>query len=93
MDYNYSDLKKKNVVNVLDGKDLGKISDIILSYPSGLIKSFIVPGQKRSFFASTELIINFKCIERIGENVILVRLCSEPTPQEVQASSSDCGEE
>lgn len=78
MEYNFSDLKKKNVINVLDGRDLGKISDLIISYPDGKIKSIIVPGKKNCFFSSCELIISFCCIERIGDDAILVKL-TNPT--------------
>ena len=76
MDYNFSDLKKKKVINIADGRDLGKITDFILSFPEGKIKSIIVPGKKNSFFSSTELIINFACIERVGDDAILVHLCA-----------------
>ena len=75
MDYNLSDLKKKRVINVADGRDLGKITDLIISFPDGKIKSIIVPGKRNSFFSSCELIINFSCIERIGDDTILVKLC------------------
>lgn len=78
MDYNLTDLKKKNVINVLDGRDLGKITDLIISYPDGKIKSIIVPGKKTCFFPSGELIISFCCIERIGDDTILVKLCKNP---------------
>jgi YlmC/YmxH family sporulation protein len=77
MDYNYSDLKKKKVINVADGKDLGKIIDLIVSYPDGKIKSIIVPGKKNAFFTGCELIISFSCIERIGDDAILVSLFKE----------------
>ena len=77
MDYNFSDLKKKKVINITDGKDLGKIIDLIMSYPEGKIKSIIVPGKKNAFFTGYELIINFSCIERIGDDAILVCLCKE----------------
>ena len=77
MDYNFSDLKKKKVINVADGKDLGKIIDLIVSYPDGKIKSIIVPGKKNAFFTGCELIINFSCIERIGDDAILVSLFKE----------------
>ena len=75
MDYNFSDIKKKKVINIADGKDLGKIIDLIVSYPDGKIKSIIVPGKKNAFFSGSELIINFSCIERIGDDTILVTLC------------------
>ena len=72
MDYNFTDLKKKKVINIVDGRDLGKISDLIISYPEGVIKSIIVPGKKNAFLSGYELIINFSCIERIGDDAILV---------------------
>ena len=77
MDYNFVDLKKKRVINIADGRDLGKITDLIISYPEGRIKSIIVPGKKNAFFGGSELIINFSCIERIGDDTVLVCLCKE----------------
>ncbi|MBR2385436.1 MAG: YlmC/YmxH family sporulation protein [Clostridia bacterium] len=77
MDYNFTDIKKKKVINIADGKDLGKITDFIVSYPDGKIKSIIVPGKKNAFFTGCELIINFSCIERIGDDAVLVCLCKE----------------
>lgn len=74
MEYNFSDLKKKKVINVEDGKDLGKITDFILTFPEGRIKSIIVPGKKNALFSGCELIIGFSCIERIGDDTVLVRL-------------------
>ena len=84
MEYNLSDLKKKNVINVLDGRDLGKISDLVLSYPDGKIKSIVVPGKRNCFFSSCELIINFCCIERIGDDTVLVKLCKTPNEKLIE---------
>ncbi|MBR2336454.1 MAG: YlmC/YmxH family sporulation protein [Clostridia bacterium] len=88
MDYNFSDLKKKKVINVADGKDLGKITDLIISYPDGRIKSIIVPGKKNAFFSGCELIINFSCIERIGDDTVLVCLMDKRE----NITDSDCEE-
>ena len=79
MEYNFSDLKKKKVINVEDGQDLGKICDFILTFPEGRIKSLIVPGKKNAIFCGSELIIPFSCIERIGDDTILVRLYNKET--------------
>lgn len=92
MDYNYTDLKKKRVINVEDGKDLGKISDFIVSYPEGRIKSIIVPGKKNAIFSSCELIIGFSCIERIGDDAILVRLFKR-NDKAGKSIEDDCEEE
>ena len=91
MDYNLCDLKKKKVINIADGRDLGKITDLIISSPDGKIKSIIVPGRKTAFFSNCELIINFSCIERIGDDTILVKLC--PSRCEVEKLSFDSEDE
>ena len=65
METSFCEIKKKNVINILDGRDLGKVCDITFTYPE---------GKKNSFFKTSELIINFCCIEKIGNDAILVRL-------------------
>lgn len=88
MEYNLTDLKKKKVINVADGKDLGKITDIVITYPEGKVKGIIVPGRKNGLFFSGELIINFRCIERIGEDTVLVSLCEKPRIKNEKSVSS-----
>ncbi len=89
MEYNLSELKKKKVINVMDGKDLGKISDMLISFPDGKITAMITPGKKNSFFGGNELIISVKCIERIGDDAILVKLCEPPKIGEVEISDEE----
>ncbi len=98
MDINYNDLKKKSVINLSDGRDLGKISDAVISFPSGKISAIIVPGKKNAFFAKNELIIGFGCIERIGDDAILVKLCRDgekpaQKPTVYQVEDESFGEE
>lgn len=88
MEYNLTDLKKKKVINVADGKDLGKITDMVITYPDGKVKGIIVPGKKSGLFFSGELIIGFKCIERIGEDTVLVSLCEKPRLKDETTSSA-----
>ncbi len=88
MEYNLTDLKKKKVINVADGKDLGKITDMVITYPDGKVKGIIVPGKKNGLFFSGELIIGFKCIERIGEDTVLVSLCEKPRLKDEKTSSA-----
>ena len=79
MNYNYTELKKKSVVNIMDGRCLGKITDMVVSFPDGKVTGIIVPGKKNAFFCGNELIISPQCIERIGDDAILVRLCEKPS--------------
>lgn len=74
MEINYTQLKKKKVVNVLDGRDLGKVTDLILTYPEGKIIALIV--GKKSFFQDDSLLINLCCVNKIGDDTVLVSLNS-----------------
>lgn len=72
-----SDLRNREVVNILDGKKLGNIMDIDLDLEHGRVLSFILPGRMRgfSFFAKREeVIVPWDKIIRIGRDVILVEV-------------------
>ena len=53
MELTFSDLSNKDVVNVVDGKNLGHVTDIKLSFPKGIMVGIIVPGKKTNFFTNT----------------------------------------
>ena len=92
MEYNYSDLKKKSVINVSDGKNLGKICDLVISWPDGKVTGMIVPGRKSGLFGGSELIIGFGCIDRISDDSVLVKVGC-PSENCVPCASSENGEE
>lgn len=70
-----SDLKLKEVINVVDGKRLGAITDIEIDIETGRLTAIVVPGQGRflGFFGRNEdVIIPWDKINKIGMDVILV---------------------
>ena len=72
-----SDFQSKDVINIVDGKKLGQISDLELDLRHGRIESIVVPSQGRFFglFSSgNDVIIPWRNIVKIGMDVILVRL-------------------
>jgi len=72
-----SDLRQREVINVSDGKRLGFVMDLDIDLDEGRIKSIVVPGQGRvfSFFSkSTDYVIPWEQIKKIGTDVILVEL-------------------
>ena len=80
-EFSFQDLKCKLVVNVLDGKILGNIIDIVFFPRTGKILGFVVPGQKKSWFRSCETIfIPYSCVCKVGVDVILVKLFVETKP-------------
>lgn len=70
-----SELQNKDIINVGDGKKIGNIIDIIID-PAGKMQSMIVEQSKGiSIFTNKEdLEIKWQQIEKIGEDVILVKL-------------------
>lgn len=75
-EFSFQDLKCKLVINVLDGKILGNIIDIIFFPQTGKILGFVVPGEKRGWFKPCETIfIPYSCVCKVGIDCILVRLC------------------
>ena len=74
-----SDLRTREVINVLDGKKLGSITDIELDIEKGRVVALMLPGQVRgwSVFAKREeVVVPWEKIVRIGRDVILVEVPS-----------------
>lgn len=70
-----SDLKNMRVVNLANGKFLGKITDLIMDVDGGYIKAIILPGGSKwpVFFGdSREMEVPWKNIMKIGQDVIIV---------------------
>jgi YlmC/YmxH family sporulation protein len=71
-----SEFQIKDVVNVSDGKRLGNIGDIEINLSSGKIDAVVIAGSGKvlGFFGKDEeIVIPWKNIIKIGEDVILVR--------------------
>lgn len=70
-----ADLQMKDIVNVKDGKRLGRIIDAEID-SKGQIINIIIEQKKifKSFSSNMENNITFNQIVKIGEDVILVEL-------------------
>ena len=71
-----SEFQIKDVVNVSDGKRLGNIGDIEINLTTGKIDAVVISGSGRvlGFFGKDEdIVIPWKNIIKIGQDVILVR--------------------
>lgn len=76
-----SELRVKDVVNVVDGRRLGYIGDLELDLPQGRIRSVIILGASRwfGFFGrDPDQVIPWSQVTKIGEDVVLVDLSQEP---------------
>lgn len=71
-----TEFQVKDVVNVSDGKRLGNIEDFEINLNTGRIEAVVIgnTGKVLGFFGKEEgIIIPWKNILKIGEDVILVR--------------------
>jgi len=71
-----SEFQIKDVVNVADGKKLGNISDIDISIGTGKIEAIIISENSKIlglFGRDEEIVIPWRNIMKIGEDVILVK--------------------
>lgn len=83
-DLSYCELRRREVINGSDGRRLGHIIDIVFSSESGKIRGLILPYGRRGIFGkSQDLFVPWKCVQKIGEDVILVEImdlpCGSPT--------------
>jgi len=71
-----SDLRNRDVVNLLDGKRLGNIIDIDLDLENGKVVALVLPGRTRGFLFSKreDIVVPWNKIVRIGRDVILVEV-------------------
>ena len=80
-----SELRMKDVINVVDGRRLGLIGDLELDLAQGRVKSVVVPGASRFlglFGRDRDTVIDWRQIQKIGQDVILVEVTGsyEQTP-------------
>lgn len=91
MELTFSELRAKEVINVVDGRKLGKACDVVLRYPENRWIGLVVPNSRGFSFKKNGLLIELKNIVKIGEDVILVNVGSAETPSEKpKPSKPDC---
>lgn len=77
METSFLELRCKEVVNIIDGRRLGHIIDIVISLPNAVVMGIVVPGEQ-SFWNVLKpcepLFIPWQQITKIGEDTILVEI-------------------
>jgi len=74
-----SDLRMREVINVVDGRRLGPIKDIDIDLEEGRINAIILPGHGSGRLMGIlgreeEVVVPWQKIKKIGIDVILVDL-------------------
>ncbi|NLK36848.1 MAG: YlmC/YmxH family sporulation protein [Epulopiscium sp.] len=76
----FSELREKEVINICDGCRLGCVNDLEFEKGSGKIVALLIPeeGKVWSFFGKCrEYRVPWKCIRKIGDDIILVEVDTE----------------
>lgn len=78
MKLTFNELKKRDVINVVDGQCLGRIVDLTLQFPKGNLVGISVPARRKRgilyLFDKSTLYIEEQNIIKIGSDVILVNV-------------------
>ena len=72
-----SELKSKEVINIVNGESLGRIIDVDVDLSEGNIEGIVVPGEEKLFnlfSTGNDNYIPWSDIYKIGEDVILIKL-------------------
>lgn len=73
-------MQAKEVINICDCKKIGCVTDLIIDECKGCIEAVVIPKCSKFcglFGDGDEYVIPFKCIERIGPDIILVEIHEE----------------
>ncbi len=89
MSINYSELKKKQVIDVSSGANLGKITDLVIEEDSGRILKIIVSGKMGGFLSCDLIELDYHCITRIGDDTVLYKKCPPPRPRKGDGCGCD----
>ena len=88
MEVSFLDLKEKEVINVFNGKRLGRIIDIVFDSENGSVLGIVVPGDKKFLRRGDDLFIPLSKLKRIGGDVILVGIQSDSPYSEDRTDSN-----
>ena len=80
METTFSELRNKQVINVLSGRMLGNVCDIVIDFRKNCILGLVVPGSKsifNVFKSNNEIFVPLCNICKIGEDVILVEVIEQ----------------
>ena len=74
----YSELKRKDVVNICDGRKMGRPIDLILS-DAACAQALVVPGRSGGLLGLFRpdregIVIPWEQVRRVGDDVILVEV-------------------
>ena len=89
METSFEELKRKETVNLSDGKKLGKVTDVVFTYPEGKVLGIVVPGDRGFHWCKSRLFIELCNVKKIGVDVVLVDIKAAPKPDKKKPRRDD----
>lgn len=94
METSFLELKSKQVINTVDGKCLGHITDVVFDAGSACTLGFVVPQPSEGFWglfrSNKDMFIPFNCVCKIGVDVVLVELYVNDKPYNQNPKQKHC---
>ena len=78
----FSELRNKEVIHICEGCRLGYMNDLLIDLDCGQVRAIIVPGPCKFlglFGREDDYVIPWKCIIKIGSDIILIEVNGELT--------------
>lgn len=79
----FSELRCREVINLCDGSRLGYVTDVRMDLVGGRVLALCVPSDKGllgMLGTGEDLVIPWENIEKIGEDIIFIRIEREVVP-------------
>ena len=97
MEASFLELKAKQVINTVDGKCLGHMTDIVFDVVCAKALGFVVPQPNQGFWGlfrgGKDIFIPFDCVCKIGVDVILVELYVDEHERKDRLNPKDSGKD
>ncbi|MDE6442291.1 MAG: PRC-barrel domain-containing protein [Clostridia bacterium] len=91
MEFSFSQLKQKEVINLNDGKNMGKVCDVSVTFPENAFIGITVTGGKGFRLTRGDMFLPVSNIVKIGEDTILVKCGGkEPPPPPCPPHKGNC---
>lgn len=90
MEVNFTALKQKDVINLHDGKNMGRVCDLSFSFPENDVLGFTVTGCKGFRFSKQEVFIPIKQVVKIGKDAVLVKVGNDNQGHPPKPPQHDC---
>ncbi len=89
MELSYTELRCKEIVNLLSGAKMGKLVDVIFAADGSGVLGIVAPGQRKLFKPQEDIFIPWKNIKKIGSDVILVEIVLSEVTSVVRGKNPD----